>query len=133
MKSRSLLFALLFVVSTLVLSACGRTPSLQGKWAVDLEATVARAKDAGIPESQSPRIREIYDGGQLEITRDMLVMRVAGFPEAVARNYKVVGEAGNCFKLEIKDAPGVHDYCIDNGRLVVRDPSAKLAIVYKGS
>ncbi|MBF6023429.1 hypothetical protein [Lysobacter niastensis] len=133
MKRPNLLLPLLLVVSALAIAACGRTPSLQGKWAVDVEATIGKAKEAGIPDSESPQIREIYDGGQLEITGDTLIIRIAGFPEAIARNYKVVGEADNCYKLEINGAPGAHNYCIEGGNLIVQDPSAKLAIVYKGS
>ncbi|WP_342316162.1 hypothetical protein [Lysobacter sp. FW306-1B-D06B] len=125
------LHLLVLVVSMLATAACGRASSLHGQWAVDVEATIEKAKDAGIPASQSPRIREIYDGGQLEITRETLVMRVAGYPEAVARNYKVFAEAGPCYMLEIDGAPGVHNYCVENGRLIVNDPGAKMAIVFK--
>jgi hypothetical protein len=96
MKRSNLFFSLLLAL-TIAIAACERTPSLQGKWAVDVEATIGKAKAIGLPDSASAQIREIYDGGQLEITGDTLVMRVAGFPDAIARNYKVVGEAGHCY------------------------------------
>lgn len=103
---------------------------MHGKWSVDIDATIEKAKTTGLPDSAAPRTREIYDGGQLEITSDTLVMRVAGIPDAIARNYKVVGEADNCCKLKISGAPGVHTYCIENDHLVVQDPTANLLIVY---
>lgn len=99
--------------------------------AVDIDATIRTATDAGIPVQLTPRFREIYDAGQLEVTRDTLVMRVAGYSEAISRNYKIVSAAGNCYGLEINGSQGVHKYCVENGRLTVDDPGAKLELVYR--
>ena len=130
MKQRTLVL-LSVAVAVFAMAACSRPPPLGGRWIVDIGVTIVAAEEAGIPDELAPRIRDIYDGGQLEITRDTLVMRVAGYPEAISRNYKVVSTTGHCHGLEINGAPGVHEYCIENGRLTVEDPSARFAVVYR--
>lgn len=127
---KSLNLVLLFV-AVLTTAACSRTPSLEGKWVVDIDETIKSAMDEGIPKQLTRRIHEIYDGGQLEVTRDTLVMSVAGYPEAISRNYTIISATGNCYGLEINGSQGVHKYCVDRGRLTVDDPNAKLQLVYR--
>lgn len=121
---------LVLLLSLALLAACHKSPTLQGSWVVDLVATTEKAKAAGLPDSVTGEIREIYDGGLLEITPDTLAIRIEGIPEAITRNYKVVGESDGCYTLEISGDPGRHAYCIEGESLVVRDPSAKIALVY---
>ncbi|UTA55110.1 hypothetical protein L3D22_04540 [Lysobacter soli] len=128
MKSLNLFLLLVAVLTT---AACGRTPSIEGKWAVDIDETVKTAMDAGIPMLPTRRIHEVYDGGQLEITGDILVMRVAGYPDAISRNYTIISATGNCYGLEINGSQGVHKYCVDRGRLTVDDPNANLRLIYR--
>lgn len=122
--------SLFLAVAALTLSACDSAAPLQGNWSVDIDATIDRAEAAGIPRSAAPRIREVYDGGLLEITNDVLIMRVAGFPDATARNYKLVGVSGDCYRLEITSTPEPHTYCLVNGKLIAQDPGAKIAVVF---
>ncbi|HEY0333496.1 MAG TPA: hypothetical protein VGC74_07270 [Stenotrophomonas sp.] len=115
----------------LMLVACERASPLLGHWSVDLDATVEQARRDGIPAQAAPQIREVFANGQVEITGQALVMRVAGIPDAVARNYRVVGEHDGCFLMEINGVPGTHDYCLRGERLLVRDPSTPLTVVYR--
>jgi len=121
---------LLFAFS--LLASCNKSPSLQGNWSVDVAATVDRARTAGLPDSTAGQIREIYEGGLLEITSDTLTMRISGIPDAISHNYKVTDKSGGCYSLEISGTQGTHSYCLEDQSLVVRDPSAKIAIVYSG-
>jgi hypothetical protein len=117
-------------MAALALSACDSAPPFQGNWSVDIDATIDRAEAAGIPHSAAPRIREIYDGGLLEITKDVLIMRVAGFPDATARNYNLIDVNGDCYRLEITSTPEPHTYCLVKGKLIAQDPSSKIAVVF---
>lgn len=123
---------LVLLLSLSLLASCHKSPSLQGTWAVDLVATTEMAKASGLPDSIAGEIREVYDGGLLEITSDKLVMRIDGMPGEMARNYKVVSESGSCYTLEISGESGRHDYCLESDSLVVRDPNAKISVVYSG-
>ena len=86
---------------------------------------------AGLKQMTASHLPRLVVLSYNEITRDTLVMRVAGYPEAISRNYKVVSTTGHCHGLEMNGAPGVHEYCIENGRLTVEDPSARFAVVYR--
>lgn len=121
----------LLLASVAALAACsGRSP-LWGHWSVDLDATVEQARRDGIPAQAAPQIREVFARGRVEITEQALVMRVAGMPDALARNYRIVGEQAGCYRLEINGAPGTHDYCLRGDRLLVRDPTTPLTVVFK--
>lgn len=120
----------LLLVIALALNACTSSPSLQGDWSVDVDATVNRANAAGVPESEAPHIQKIYAGGVLEITSNTLIIRIAGFSDVVTRRYRLVGKEGNCSRLVISGAPGIHNYCLERGKLVIQDPSAKIALIY---
>ena len=119
------------LASLAMLAACaGRSP-LWGHWTVDLEATIEQARRDGIPSQAAPQIREVFAQGRIEITEQALVMRVAGIPDALARNYRIVGEQGGCYQLEINGTPGTHDYCLRGDHLLVRDPTTPLTVVFK--
>lgn len=121
---------LIAAATLMAVAACTARDPLQGQWAVDTEATVKRAVADGIPQAMAPKIREVYDGGRLAIGKDVLTLRIAGFGEAEARNYEVVGNSKGCYQLQIARSQGVHAYCIEGEQLVVKDPSAKLAVVF---
>lgn len=114
-----------------LLAACQGGSPLLGHWAVDLDATVEQARRDGIPAQSAPQIREVFADGRIEITDQALMMRVAGIPDVVARNYRIVGERGSCYHMEINGAPGTHDYCLRGDRLLVRDPTTPLTVVYR--
>jgi hypothetical protein len=59
-------------------------------------------------------------------------MRIDGIPDAISRNYEVADGVGDCYNLKITNTSGIHNYCLEGGALVVRDPSAKIAVVYSG-
>ena len=99
---------------------------------MDVDATINRAKVSGLSNSAASGIQEIYGGGLLEITSDTLIMRIDGIPDAIARNYEVVDRVGDCYNLKIADTSGTHNYCLEGGALVVRDPRANIAVVYRG-
>lgn len=114
-----------------VLAGCaGRSP-LVGTWAVDLQATIEQARRDGIPAQAVPQIRNVYAGGHMEITEDALVMRVDGIAEAVSRNYRVLAEDGDCYKMAITGAPGTHAYCLRGEHLLVHDPATPLTVVFR--
>lgn len=123
---------LFLLLACALLASCHKSPPLQGNWSVDIAATVDRARAAGLPDAAAGQIREIYEGGLLEITSSTLTMRIAGIPDAMSRNYKVTEKSGGCYSLEISGTSDTHSYCLEGQSLVVRDPSAKIAIVYSG-
>lgn len=113
------------------LAGCaGRSP-LHGQWVVDLQATVEQARRDGITAQAVPQIRAVYAGGRMEITGKALLMRVDGMPEAVTRNYRVLGEQGGCYRMAINGAPGTHAYCLRGTRLLVHDPATPLTVVFR--
>ena len=126
--------ALLFMLSVTALSGCplrsGRG-DLLGRWAVDVDATVARARHDGLPATSENEIRQVFSGGLLEITRDRLVMRVAGVEGSESVNYSADAPTNGCYWLTVMKAPQAHSYCVSGDELVVRDPGAGLAIVYR--
>ncbi|HEY9252973.1 MAG TPA: hypothetical protein VIP30_00385 [Stenotrophomonas sp.] len=114
-----------------LLAGCvGRSP-LHGHWEVDLQATVEQARRDGITAQAVPQIRAVYGGGRMEITGEALVMRVDGMPEAVARNYRVLGEQDGCYQMAINGAPGTHAYCLRGTHLLVHDPATPLTVVFR--
>lgn len=121
---------LVLLFSLALLTSCHPSPSLQGTWAVDLAATIDRAKASGLPDSVAGPIRELYDGGMLEITSDKLLLYVDGFDGTTEKSYEVVSESDGCYTLEISDESATHEYCIEGESLVVHDPSAKIALVF---
>lgn len=125
---RALAFA---VLAAATLSACGANPSLQGQWAVDIDATVDEARRRGLSEREIAFLRELYGRGLLEITDDALVMRVVGVPDAVARNYRELERDGDCHRLQVQGSAPSHRYCLRDGRLIVDDPGAMLSLVFK--
>ncbi|SFK66867.1 hypothetical protein [Lysobacter sp. cf310] len=119
------------VLAAAMLSACGANPSMQGHWAVDIDATVAEARRHGRSEREIAFLRELYGRGLLEITDDALVMRVVGVPDAVARNYRELERDGDCHRLQVQGSAPSHRYCLRDGRLIVDDPGAMLSLVFK--
>lgn len=122
------------IVCSLVLvalSACSSEATLKGHWAIDLDATVAEARRRGLSEREIAFLRELYGRGLLEITDDTLVMRVAGVPDAVARNYRALEPDGDCHRLQVQGSAPSHRYCLRDGRLIVDDPGAMLSLVFK--
>ncbi len=78
-----------------------------------------------------PQIRAVYGGGRIEITGQALVMRIDGMPEAISRNYRILDQQGDCYRMEINGAPGTHRYCLRGARLLVHDPSTPLTVVFR--
>ncbi|HYG05254.1 MAG TPA: hypothetical protein VD865_02455 [Stenotrophomonas sp.] len=113
------------------LAGCEARQPLHGRWVVDLPATVEQARRDGITAQAVPQIREVYAGGRIEITPDAVVMRVDGLPDAIARNYRVLGEQDGCYRMAISGAPGAHAYCVRGQRLLVHDPSTPLTVVFQ--
>ena len=123
-----------FVVVFVLLAGCpwqSGEPRLTGNWVVDIDRTISQAKQAGMPAAAEPRIREVFTGGLLEVTRDKLVMRVEGYDGVKSASYKVVQSSGGCDDLVLNGSPQKHSYCVSDDELVVRDPSTKIAVVYR--
>jgi hypothetical protein len=117
------------VLVVLSLSACAdRASDLEGKWVIDLEATLQNMGKLGTPPGAIEDMRKSFEGGRLYITPQEVKLSVAGRPEQVSLPYKYVGQASSCFNLEIKSQ--VHSYCVSNGSLEVHDPTTKLVVVY---
>jgi len=117
------------VLVVLSLSACAdRASDLEGKWVIDLEATLQNMGKLGTPPGALADMRKSFEGGRLYITPQEVKLSVAGRPEQVSQPYKYVGQASSCFNLEIKSQ--IHSYCVSNGSLEVYDPTTKLVVVY---
>jgi len=114
-----------------LLAGCGGRSPLVGSWAVDLQSTVEQARRDGIPAQSAPQIRSVYAGGRIEITEQAIVARVAGMPDAVSRNYRILGQQDDCYRLAINGAPGTHAYCLRGRHLLVHDPATPLTVVFQ--
>lgn len=114
-----------------LLAGCGGRSPLVGPWVVDLQATVEQARRDGIPAQSAPQIRSVYAGGRIEITEQAIVARVAGMPDAIARNYRILDEQDGCYHLAINGAPGTHAYCLRGRHLLVHDPATPLTVVFQ--
>jgi len=115
----------------LALAGCDTRSPLHGHWAVDVQATVEQARRDGIAAQAVPQIRAVYAGGKIEITPQAVVMRVEGLPEAISRNYRVLGEANGCYQMAINGTPGTHAYCLRGSHLLVHDPATPLTVVFR--
>jgi len=124
----------IFVAACVLLAGCpwkSVEPHLKGHWVVDIDRTISQAKQDGMPAAAEPRIREMFTDGLLEITSDQLVMRVAGYDGVESAGYRVARSSGGCDDLVVDGSPRKHSYCVSGDELVVRDPSTKIAVVYR--
>ena len=120
---------LMSVLVALSLSGCtDRTSDLEGKWVIDVAATLQNISKLGASPSAIEEMRKSFEGGRLDITPQEVKLSVSGRPEQVSIPYKYVGQASSCFNLDIKSQ--IHSYCVSDGSLEVHDPTTKLVVVY---
>ena len=106
---------------------------LLGHWSVDLEATLAGARAAGMPPDAEPRIRGSYARGTLDIAPGAIDLGLAGSPDKLHATYVRSKGPPGCarLKLSVAAAPGPHDFCVAGDRLELHDPDSALVVVYK--
>jgi len=121
------------LVALAALAGCPRAfagQELVGRWMVDIDRTIEQAHKDGFSSAADSQIRETFQGGLLEITQDTLVMRVAGYFGSETATYRDHLAADGCHALEVNGSAPRHSYCVSDGLLIVRDPSAQPAVVY---
>ena len=120
---------LISVLVALSLSGCAdRETDLEGKWVIDVEATVKNISKLGASPSGVAEMRKSFEGGRLRINHHQIKLSGSGQPEQVVIPYKYVSQGGSCFNLEIKAQ--IHSYCVHDETLEVFDPNTKLVVVY---
>jgi hypothetical protein len=119
----------------LALGGCSQTaPSpIDGKWTVDIEATLANASRAGARDQDLPRVRKTYEGGTLAFDDGTLVIGLEDGEQTLSTKYTVVEAKGDCVDLALEMDPRPQRFCVRDGRLESNDVGTPLVVVYKRS
>jgi hypothetical protein len=126
-----LLFAAL---AASLLAGCGQAspPSpIDGRWTVDIDATLANASSLGAGDKDLRDVRTTYEGGTLLIDGGKIVLGLRGQSDMLERKYTVLEAKGPCVRLSWDAEPRPQDYCVRNDRLEVRDGGTPLVVVYR--
>src|SRR5690606_37399285 len=75
----------LAVVVSIALTGClsDETKDIQGKWAIDMNATLDRAQSMGASPRDIQSLRATYDGARMHILDSNLVLSIQGEPDTV--------------------------------------------------
>lgn len=125
-------FASLAVVVSIALTGClsDETKDIQGKWAIDMNATLERAQSMGASSRDLQSLRTTYDGARMQVMEGKLVLSLQGESDTMDVPYKHVSSGSGCHKLNLtlegKESPA--QYCIRNGLLEVEDLASRRAI-----
>lgn len=126
---------IMFVIGTIFCSGCnkGAPSGIKGKWAVDLDRMVQKAREIGATDQDIQQVIALYKNGRLEIKDNLMHVSIAGMADKEDLPYTVISEQGGCSELEIKiqGQPTRGKFCINNGRLEVQRHSQKLIEIYR--
>lgn len=115
----------------LLLAACsGKPPSMLGNWTIDLEPMLAEARSLKATPKELDAIRATYDGGQLAVTNEEMVLSMANRSQTTWR-YQVVAQSGDCYDIKFSHAPAIYTHCIDGDQMRVADPDTRLTTVFR--
>jgi hypothetical protein len=128
------ILGIVMLSSLLFAAGCGQKKSdIEGKWTLDLEATVAQARSIGATDRDIQGVRQTFEGGLMEIDASKITLSIVGMQAAEVRGYKVDSKAGSCVIVRIEPSPDLQRFCVEGRRLDVHDPSTKLVLAYNRS
>jgi hypothetical protein len=124
------------VVFALGLAGCGsgKDGDIEGKWALDLDKTVERARSMGASNRDVDELRKTYEGARMHVKGNELVLSVDGFKgDGIVAPYKKISSDGACRRLKVnlmsQEAEG--DFCAKGGTLEVKGLNPMAVEVYR--
>lgn len=126
--TKQLLVAILAAITT---ASCKTDAnSIVGNWAVNLDATISQAKSIGASEADIQDVKNTYQDGKIRIKDSEIEVFITGIGGEIRYSYAITGRQGDCSLLKVDGQSGPYKYCINNGQLIVHDPSTPLIAVY---
>lgn len=111
----------------------GKDGDIEGKWALDLDQTVERARSMGASARDVDELRKTYEGARMHIKGNELVLSVAGFKDEIVAPYKKISSDGACHRLKInlmsQEAEG--DFCAKGGTMEVKGMNPMAVEIYR--
>lgn len=123
------------IVFMLGLAGCGsgKDGDIQGKWALDLDQTVERARSMGASNRDVDELRKTYEGSRMHVKGNELVLSVVGIKDEIVAPYKKVSSDGACHRLKItllsQELDG--DFCAKGGTMEVKGLNPMAVEVYR--
>lgn len=129
--NRNLTAIALVLIVALTFGCAKKVPSIEGKWAIDLEPMIQQARDLNASSRDIEAIKENFRNGRLEIDTKRITVTIEGINDREIREYVVSSNEGACSLLLIQSSAKPHKYCLSDNRLKVNDPSTPLIAVYR--